>query len=150
MRKTSLGVSIAALLVLGTFGLARAQTEAQGQAAHGSHGQMGAMMDECKTMMSAREQMKSEMESAQAELDTLVESMNDAEGDAKVAAMAEVVAALASQRKSMMSTMMTMQPQMMQHMMRHMRMAMEEGGETSMACPMMKEMGDHEKGPSSH
>lgn len=150
MRRTSLGITGVALIVFGAFNLARAQTETQGQSAHGGHGQMDSMMDECKTMMSAREEMKSEMESAQAKLDTLVESMNAAEGDAKVEAMAEVVAALAAQRKSMMSTMMTMQPQMMQHMMRHMTTAMKEGTESSMACPMMKDMGDHEKGPSSH
>ena len=144
--RTNLAVAAAALIVFGTFSVARAQT--QEQSAHARHGQMGAMMDECKTMMSTREQMKSEMESAQAKLDTLVESMNDAEGDAKLEAMAEVVAALAEQRKSMMSTMMTMQPKMMQHMMRHMRMAMTEGAESAMACPMMKEMG--EKGPSGH
>lgn len=139
-------IAAAGLILSGTTSGARAQTTETPM--HGQHGQMaGPMMEECKAMMTAHQQMKSEMESAQAKLDALVEEMNAAGGDAKIEAMAKVVTELASQRKSMMSRMMTMQPQMMQHMMGHMRTAVKEGSEKGMECPMMKEMG--EKGPSN-
>jgi hypothetical protein len=146
----NVGVVVVGLIVFGTLSLARAQTETQGKPAHSRHGQMGGtMMEECKAMMSSREEMKSEMGSAQAKLDALVEQMNVAEGDAKMEAMAEVITALAAQRKSMMSKMMGIQPQMMHHTMRHMRMSMEEGAGSAMECPMMKEMEAQEKDPSS-
>jgi hypothetical protein len=146
----NLGVVVVGLIVFGTLSLARAQTETQGKPAHSGHGQMGGtMMEECKAMMSSREEMKSEMDSAQAKLDALVEQMNVAQGDAKMETMVDVVTELASQRKSMMSKMMGMQPQMMHHMMRHMKMTMEEGAGSAMECPMMKEREAHEKGPSN-
>ena len=143
ISKSLAGVAAAGLIVFAAFNVARAQTGTQDKPAHGRHGQMGgAMMEDCKAMMAARQEMKSRMQSADAKLEALVEEMSAAEGDAKVEAMAKVVAELAGQRKSMMSQMMAMQPQMMMHM----RMAMKEGGDDAMECPMMKEMGALEKG----
>lgn len=106
------------------------------------HGMMGGdMAEECKRMMSEREQMMSQMRQSQDELTALVEKMKQSKGDAKVEAIQEVVSTLVLQRKQMMDHMAQMQPRMMAHMMRHMHMNMTQGGEDPTGgCPMMKEM----------
>src|SRR3990172_4868081 len=129
-----------------------ARAQAQASHAHQKHGEMGAqMMEDCQAMMAAREEMMSEMRSAEAKLDELIAEMNAAQGDAKVQALASVVTEMVEQGKKTMSNMMSMQPSMMQHMMQHMRKGMMEGNEQAMECPMMKEMmGSQNKAPAHH
>lgn len=148
--------SFLCVAVFATFGLARAQTQPGSKTMESNDQRMSGMMDECKSMMSAREQRKNEMEDAQAKLDALVKEMHAADGDAKLKVMEKVVTELVSRRKSMMSEMMLMEPRMMQHLMRHTKTAMQDDDAAGMACPMMRSIGasggasaDHEPG-SNH
>ena len=95
----------------------------------------GKMMDECKAMMAKHEDMKAEMASMDARLDSLVAAMNAATGSEKVDATAAVVTEMATQRKAMRDHMMVMGPQMMQHMM---HMGKMEGMKGMPDCPMMQ------------
>lgn len=91
-------------------------------------------MDECKAMMAKHEDMKAEMASMDARLDSLVAAMNAATGSQKVDATAAVITEMATQRKAMRDHMMAMGPQMMQHMM---HMGKMEGMKGMPDCPMM-------------
>ena len=147
MSKILAGIATAGFVGFATLSLAQAGIEDKRPHSHGQVG--GTMMEECKAMMSARQQTTSELESAQSTLDALLEEMNAAEGGEKMDAMMEVVAALVAQRRSMMSKVMAIEPRMMRHMMRHMKVSMEEGADGRMECPMMKALGAEEKKQSS-
>ena len=95
------------------------------------------MMDECKAMMARHEDMKAEMASMDAKLDSLVAAMNAASGSQKVDATAAVVTEMATQRKAMRDHMMAMGPMMMRHMMPPGHMGMMEGMKGMPDCPMM-------------
>lgn len=130
-------IATSALLVLGIFGTAFAQTPSQNRPAPASK------MQNCQQMMAKMEASKADMKAMNDQLRQKLQQMQTAKGDAKLDATAEVVNQLATQHLKMHEMMQTMNDQKMNHMMGHMgdRAAMEQ-------CPMMKGMGSAAKGES--
>ncbi|RPJ55369.1 MAG: hypothetical protein EHM23_26440 [Acidobacteria bacterium] len=98
----------------------------------------GAMTASCEDMMKQHQQMMSDMQQMNKQLQAKVSAMNSATGEQKVQAIADTVNELAKQHQGMFDRMQQMHSGTMTHMSEH----MQSGGAQSMAnCPMMKEMG---------